>query len=273
MPISNKDIAEYYNTHQINYNLFWSKTALHYGFWYDDTKNLAEAVSNTDKFIVDILDINSNDIVFDAGCGVGGTSIYIAETTGAKVEGVTLSDVQIKIAQNRASQLASSNLLNFSKQDFTKTDFKENTFSKVFGIECICHAHKKLDFLNEAYRIMKSGGKIAVVDAFLINENLNDKEKNTYAKFNQGWRLPNLSTREDFENNLKIAGFKNIVFYDKLENIKKSSRILYYYGLITYPLEFFKEKFGVGVPNFAPFCQKKLFEGIATYGVFIAQKL
>ncbi len=270
--ISNKDIANYYDTHQVNYNLFWSKTALHYGFWYKDTKNLAEAVSNTDKFVVDILGINSDDTVLDAGCGVGGTSIYIAETTGAKVEGITISDVQIKIAQNRVLQLASSNFLRFSKQDFTKTTFRENTFSKIFGIECICYAHKKLDFLNEACRIMKSGGKIAVIDAFLINENLNDKEKNIYAKFNQGWRLPNLSTKKGFEKDLEKAGFKNIVFYDKLENIKKSSRILFYYGLITYPLEFIKEKLGIGVPNFAPFCQKKLFEGIATYGIFVADK-
>lgn len=271
-PISNNDIANYYDTHQVNYNLFWSKTALHYGFWYDDTKNLAEAVSNTDKFIVDILEINPSDIVLDAGCGVGGTSIYIAETIGAKVEGITLSDVQIKIARNRASKLRSSYLLNFSKEDFTKTDFQENTFSKIFGIECICHAHKKLDFLNEAYRIMKPGGKIAVVDAFVIKENFNDKEKIVYEKFNQGWRLPDLSTKDNFQKDLEKAGFQNIIFQDKLKNIKKSSRILYYYGLITYPLEFFKEKLGIGVPNFAPFCQKQLFQGIATYGVFTAEK-
>jgi len=245
---------------------------MHYGFWYSDTKNLADAISNTDKFVAESLAINSGDTVLDAGCGVGGTSIYVAEATGAKVEGVTLSEVQLKIARKKTFGSAVAHLLNFSKQDFTKTNFKENTFSKIYGIECICYANKKIDFLNEAYRIMKPGGKISVVDAFLIIENLNAEERNIYTKFIEGWRIPNLSTKDEFKKFLKKAGFKNIVFHDKLDTIKKSSRMLYYYGLITYPIEFVKSKLGIGIDNFSTFYQKKLYEGIATYGVFVAEK-
>src|SRR5437868_6451338 len=161
MPISNTDIARYYDRHQIIYTLFWSRTALHYGFWYEDTKSLAEAILNTNRFVVDALAIDFKDTVLDAGCGVGGTSMHVAETTGAIVEGITLSDVQLKIARRRASKALAARLLNFSKQDFTKTNFRENTFSKIFGIESICYAHRKIDFLKEAYRILKPGGRIA----------------------------------------------------------------------------------------------------------------
>ncbi|MCA1568603.1 MAG: class I SAM-dependent methyltransferase [Acidobacteria bacterium] len=111
MPISNKDVARYYNTHQIIYTLFWSRTALHYGFWYEDTNSLAEAVLNTNRFVIDAMAIDFNDIVLDAGCGVGGTSIHVAETTGAKVEGVTLSDVQLKIARKRVSKSPAASTL------------------------------------------------------------------------------------------------------------------------------------------------------------------
>src|SRR3989344_7042176 len=96
---TNKDVADYYDSHQIIYSIFWSKTALHYGLWYDNTKNLAEAIINTNKFVKEVLEINSSDVVLDAGCGVGGTSVYIAEATSTKVEGITLSDVQLKIAR------------------------------------------------------------------------------------------------------------------------------------------------------------------------------
>src|SRR5207253_9880139 len=105
--------------------------ALHCGFWYEDTKNLAEAILNTDKFIVEVLAIDSSDTVLDAGCGVGGTSTFIAETTGANVAGLTLSDVQLSIARRKASRSHAASQLNFSKQDFTDTTFKENTFSKM----------------------------------------------------------------------------------------------------------------------------------------------
>ena len=119
---------------------------------------------------------------------------------------------------------------------------------------------------------MKPGGKIAVVDGYLIKENLNDKEKDAYDKFNQGWRLPNLATKEGFRKDLEKAGFKNIVFHDKLPNIKKSSQIIYRQSLPSYSIEFLKSKLGIGTPNFSGFVQKDLFNGIATYGVFVAEK-
>jgi cyclopropane fatty-acyl-phospholipid synthase-like methyltransferase len=246
---------------------------LHCGFWYEDTKNLAEAILNTDKFIVDVLAIDSNDTVLDAGCGVGGTSIHIAETTGAKVEGITLSDVQLRIARRRANSSPAAVKPNFSKQDFTETRFKENTFSKVFGIESICYAHRKIDFLKEACRIMISGGKIAVVDLFLTEETLTAQEMKIYANTIEGCAVPNLSTVAQFRESIERAGFRVVAFYDMANHIKKSSYKLYYRALLTYPFELLKARLQVGRVNFTPICQKAFFDtGIGTYGVFVALK-
>lgn len=273
MPVSNRDIARYYDKHQIIYTLFWSRNALHYGLWYEDTKNLAEAISNTNRFVADALAIGPADTVLDAGCGVGGTSVHIAETTGAKVEGITLSDVQVKIARRSAIGSPAAGLLHFSKQDFTATNFRENTFSKVFGIESICYAHRKIDFLNEAYRVMMPGGKIAVVDLFLTRGDLDAQEVTIYKKTIGGWVVPNVSTTEDFQESLEQAGFKDVAFHNLAEHIKKSTEKLYYRNLPFYPLAFLKAKLGLGRENFSPIYQKALFaKRIATYGAFVAVK-
>jgi cyclopropane fatty-acyl-phospholipid synthase-like methyltransferase len=273
MSISNKDIAQYFDRHQIIYTLFWSRRALHCGFWYEDTKNLAEAILNTDKFIVDVLAIDSSDTVLDAGCGVGGTSIHIAETTGAKVEGLTLSDVQLRIARRRANSSPAAVKPNFCKQDFTETRFQDNTFSKVFGIESICYAHRKIDFLNEAYRIMIPGGKIAVVDLFLTEETLTAQEMKIYANTIEGCAVPNLSTIAQFRESLEQAGFEVVAFYNMANHIKKSSHKLYYRALLTYPFELLKARLQVGRVNFTPIRQRAFFDtGIGTYGVFVALK-
>ena len=273
MPISNEDIARYYDTTQIFYTLFWSRNALHYGFWYEDTKSLSEAVRNTNNFVVDALAIDSKDTVLDAGCGVGGTSIHVAETIGAIVEGITLSDVQLKLAKRRASKSPAAQLINFSKQDFTKTNFREDTFSKVFGIESVCHAHRKIDFLKEAYRIMKPGGRIAVVDLFLAKENLNSQEMKIYTKTIEGWALPNLSTTQEFATFLKQAGFEHVIFHDMLDNIKKSSKRIYYRKLFLWPIDYLKSRLAIGHEDLASRYQKALFDRmIATYGIFVAAK-
>lgn len=273
MPVSNKDIARYFDRHQIIYTLFWSRNALHCGFWYEDTKNLAEAIVNTDKFVREVLAIDSRDTVLDAGCGVGGTCIYVAETTGAKVEGLTLSDVQLKIARKRASKSRAASRLNFSKQDFTKTNFEENTFSKVYGIESVCYAHNKIDFLNEAYRLMIPGGRIAVVDLFLTKQKLTVQEMKIYTHTIEGCAVPNLSTIEQFRQALEQAGFKAVTFHNMSDLIKRSSHKLYYRALLSHPFEVLKAWLHIGRRNFTPIYQRAFFDkGIGTYGVFLAVK-
>lgn len=273
MSSSNTEISRYFDRHQIIYSLFWSRTSLHCGFWFENTKSLAEAIVNTDRFIVECLAIDSTDKVLDAGCGVGGTCIHISETTGAQVEGITLSDVQVKIARKGASTSSAANLLNFSKQDFSKTNFKDNSFSKVFGIESICYAHRKIDFLKEAHRIMLPKGKIVIVDLFLTKENLSAQEMRIYKNTIEGCAVPNLSTKEDFQKSLEQAGFRNIVFHDMTEHIKRSSHKLYYRALVTYPFETLKSLLKIGRVNFTPIYQRALFDRkIAYYGVFVATK-
>jgi len=271
MSKTNTEISKYFDRHQIIYTLFWSRTSLHCGFWFENTKSLAEAIVNTDKFIVESLAVDPTDRVLDAGCGVGGTCIYIAETRGSQVEGITLSDVQLNIAKKKASKSPAANLLTFSKQDFSQTNFKDNSFSKVFGIESICYAHKKLDFLDEAHRIMIPGGKIVIVDLFLTRADLNAQEMKIYKNTIEGCAVPNLSTKEDFQKSLEQAGFRAIVFHDMTEYIKRSSHKLYYRALVTYPFEILKSMLQIGRVNFTPIYQRALFDRkIAFYGAFIA---
>lgn len=276
--VTNQDIEKYYDENQILYNLFWSQSALHYGFWEKDTKNLSEAILNTNRFVLDCLKIKGDDKVLDAGCGIGGSSIFIAENSDAQVTGITLSDIQLKKAIETSNKSKASKLLNFSKQDFTNTNFQKETFSKIFGIESICHAHNKIDFLKEAYRIMKPAGKIAVVDAYLTRKNFNKKETEIYNKFLKGWAVPNLSLKDDFYNDLKKAGFKNIKFHDKLDSVKKSSKKIYQLGMLAYPITLLlsflriipKSMHGNTITSLN---QKRLVDNdMVTYGVFVAEK-
>ena len=271
-------IEQYYNENQVLYSLFWSKDALHYGFWEQDTKTISEAVLNSTVFVCKCLEIDKNDVVLDAGCGVGGTSIYIAKKYGAKVYGITLSRVQLKTAIKKALKSNVADLTHFSKQDFTKTNFKDCTFSKVLGIESVCYAHKKISFLHEAFRLLEKGGKVAIMDGFLIRPNLNKREKEVYKKFINGWALPNLSMKDGFYDDLINAGFKNIQFHDKLKTVRKCCDRIYKLGIGAYPFTLFLSKMRIIPKNMhghAIGCinQKKLVNhNMVTYGVFLAEK-
>lgn len=100
-----KEVGNYYNASIPIYKLFaYNNTTLsiHYGFWYKNTKSLEEAMENEIQNIIDCANIKEGQLVLDAGCGVGGSSIYIANKTKARVTGISISSQQILEAQKSA---------------------------------------------------------------------------------------------------------------------------------------------------------------------------
>jgi cyclopropane fatty-acyl-phospholipid synthase-like methyltransferase len=270
---SNSDVAWYYDTYQSGYSRFWSPTAVHYGFWYEDTKSLGEAVRNTDRLVVDLLGIGPDDVVLDAGCGVGGTSLYIAETTGARVYGLTLSSVQLEIAKSNAAKSPAAGRLTFAQEDYSATSFADETFTGVFGIESVCHANDKADFLREAYRVLRPGGRIVVVDGFLDRERLTSSEQRLYEKLIAGWVVPNLASRARFEDQLRGAGFTGIRFLDMRRYIGRSIERIYRFSWLLAPLNVLGGRLGLTRPNLSARYQKLFFDTqAAIYGVFFAEK-
>lgn len=84
-----KRVEEYYDYTFPFYKIFWHKgtNGIHYGFWDEETNSHTEALINTNKTVADTGKIKYGDKVLDAGCGVGGTSIWIAKNRGAHVTG------------------------------------------------------------------------------------------------------------------------------------------------------------------------------------------
>lgn len=273
MPISLTDIERYYDTQQVFYTNLWSRSALHLGLWYSTTKDLKEAISNTDRLICQVLDIQSDDMVLDAGCGVGGTSFHIAQATRARVHGITLSQVQLEIARRECRRLGLEDRVRFSREDFCHATFNDESFSKVFGIESVSHALEKADFIAEAYRVLAHGGQLAVCDGFLARDRIVDTQDPVYARFLEGWALPNLTSTEAFSSSLKRIGFKEIEFTDLSGLVQRSVDRVHVHGLWTRPFSIIRSLGGSVRRDYPARYQKLLFDrGILVYGVFAARK-
>lgn len=232
-----KTIVDYYEYTRRFYRLMWhgDTGGIHYGFWDKNTKNHKQALLNTNKFLSDFVNVQKTDNVLDAGCGVGGSALWLAENIGCTVSGITLSPSQLRKANEVAEVRKLSKLLNFSQQDYTSTNFPDSTFSVIWAIESVCHAEDKKDFINEAYRLLKPGGRLVVWDGFLMREPENDQEEKQLSEFLEGWSLTNLSYKDTFEKDLETRGFQNI----NSQNIKKAiwpeSKIIYRMTLWGYP--------------------------------------
>ncbi len=115
----------------------------------------------------------------------------------------------------------------FLVMDFLHTSFEDNSFDVVFGVESICHAKDKADFLKEAYRILKPGGRIVVIDGFLRRNPNGPAEERVYSEFLKGLALDNLAHIDLFKQDAERVGFKDVETLDKTKNVMRSSEEMY----------------------------------------------
>ncbi len=169
MTFSNQDIINYYDHTQPHYRQWWrmeESMGLHYGIWDDSTKTLSEAIVNTNAQLAAIGQISKEDKVLDAGCGVGGSAIYLAKKYGCKVTGITLSERQVKTATSFAEKRDVGHLTVFEIMDYTQTCFPDNHFDVVWAIESMQTATDKSLFFKEMERVLKPGGRLLIADVF-----------------------------------------------------------------------------------------------------------
>jgi len=274
MEIEKKDIIEYYDTCEADYRLFWDldrSLAMHAGYWDETTRSLHEALNRENEVLSAMAKISSTDHVLDAGCGVGGSSIYLADKLACRVTGITLSQHQVTKAKAHVVSRQLARPPEFLVMDFMQTTFPDETFDVVWGLESICHADDKGAFIREAYRILKPKGRIIVADGFVSDGEVNPK-------WVKGWGVNTLEPIAAFESHLKEAHFQNVSFTDITQNVLPSSRRLF---LISIPAwfyskvgEFFKFRTKFQTENIkSAFSQYRgLKKGLWKYGIFYAEK-
>jgi tocopherol O-methyltransferase len=226
---SKEEIERYYDLSEVHYRIFWNlgqSRALHYGLWDEHTKTFHEALMNTNRTMSQYAGIGKNDRVLDAGCGVGGSSLWMAKNIGCRVTGISLSTKQV--AQGNASAAAEGlqELANFEVQDYCSTNFPDETFDVIWGCESISSAPDKKVFLQEAHRLLKKGGRLIMAD-FIKKEGLQGKDAKMIQDWAHGWAIEDYSTEEDFTKYLKETGFEIKRNEAATKAITRSARRLY----------------------------------------------
>ncbi len=245
----NDQVVNYYSVTQELYNKYYmtkDHRAMHHGYWDADIlsnfnlllvslfpfattmlKSHEESLARMDEVCAKLAEIKETDLVLDAGCGVGGSSIWIAKNIGARVIGITLVPMQVELAKKFAMEKGVDHLVSFKVMDFTTTEFNDETFDVVWAIESACHAVDKRLFLAESHRILKKGGRLMVSDGFLKNDEnkLTASEMRDMREWTSGFAVPNLATIDQFRKYLLELGFDNITFRDITENVLPTARL------------------------------------------------
>ena len=229
----------YYEQTLLDYRTVWlnpSNLAFHFGFHDHEHRSHAEALENTNRTLARIGGITAGDRVLDAGCGLGGSSFWLAEHVGAQVMGITLCQSQVDQARSIATRRRLTDSVRFERADFTTTGFPAGSFDVVWAVESICHAETKSRFYREAARLLRPGGRLVIAEFIRTTRTLNQYAEQVMREWLDGWAIPDLDTEWEHIDAAAAAGFSNISLRDCTIFTRPSLARLYRMAALAAPL-------------------------------------
>lgn len=156
--------------------------------------------------------------VADLGCGLGATARSLAQARpDAQVDAVTIAPNQVYWARQLASAAGARPVIRFHLADYTASGLPSADYDAVYALESACHAAgaDKRGLIDEAARLLKSGGRLVIADGFRRDSApLRGFTAWVAAAFCRNWAVPELAERGAMQQALREAGFTDIQFED-----------------------------------------------------------
>lgn len=149
--------------------------------------------------------------LLDVGCGIGGSTLYLAEKFGGQATGITLSPVQAQRAQERSHQARIP--ATFLVADALAMPFADASFDLVWSLESGEHMPDKTQFLHECYRVLKPGGTLILVTwchREARDRPLTPSEQRHLQSIYQVYCLPYIISLANYEAIAQALGFQDI---------------------------------------------------------------
>jgi tocopherol O-methyltransferase len=143
---------------------------IHDGYYVTGRETKQEAQDNLTSLLVEKARIKRKSKVLDVGCGVGGSSIWMAENLGAATVGISISPVQIEIARKLAKERHVDS--SFVLMDAENMQF-DDAFDVVWVLAAATHFSDQESFVRKATRFLRPGGKFVIFD-WMLDEHVQD---------------------------------------------------------------------------------------------------
>jgi cyclopropane fatty-acyl-phospholipid synthase-like methyltransferase len=232
-------IREYYEQTWHDYRFLWlspSNYAIHFGYWDRFTRSHADALLGLNAALASWIGIRPGARILDAGCGVGGSSIWLARRFGAVVVGITPVASQVHRARRIAVEQGVADQVWFAEEDYTHTSFADASFDVIWAVESVCHAVDKQAFYREAHRLLRPGGRLGMVEYMRVARPLPDDGEALLQNWLSGWAIPDLATAEEHRGWADDM-FSDVQLVDITSRVRRSLARLYRMAVAAWPVE------------------------------------
>jgi len=169
--IDSTGVVEYYRQSERAYRMFHSgEGALHIGMCDEENSDTSDADSSDvghgrhpALFAAELESITATRAI-EFGCGAGYNVRTLAKQYSAiQFTGVDLSKRHVKAARRDARGIGN---VQFEVANYETLDAGDGAYDAVLAIETLCQTTDQSRAISEAFRVLRPGGRLVVIDCF-----------------------------------------------------------------------------------------------------------
>lgn len=161
---------KYYDSHDAHtfYFTVWGGEDLHLGIYRRPEDSIFEAsrrtVDRMASYSKNLKDKKKQAQVLDLGSGIGGTARHLARQYGCQVVALNLSETENQRHRNMNQEQGLDHLISVVDGNFEKLPYEDQNFDLVWSQDAFLHSPDRMKVLQEAVRVLKSGGELIFTD-------------------------------------------------------------------------------------------------------------
>ncbi len=224
MGTHHENLRDYYEDTWFDYRFLWldkHTRALHFGYEQPGERKHDASLLALNHVMAEHVRLRRGEQVLDAGCGVGGTSLWLAEEYDAEVVGINLVEDHIERARRYGRERHLGGQVRFEVADYTATGFDDALFDVAWAQESACHAPDKKALTTEMARVLRPGGRLVMAEYVVAADRSTTATDDAIAEWEVGWEMT-LATRAEWYDALSAAGFVDIEFDDVTLRMRRS---------------------------------------------------
>lgn len=189
---------------------------LNLGYW-KTARTIDEACEALAALVAEAAAMGPDDDVVDVGFGFADQDLLWMDRFGPRhITGLNVTPMQVRLARQRVRRRGLADRITLLEGSATAMPLPEACCDIVTAVECAFHFGTREDFLAEAFRVLRPGGRLVLADVIRAAPEPDRWRRRvqdfTWTQFAQKFAVPaaNADQRAPYQAKLRAAGFETV---------------------------------------------------------------